>query len=134
VQAAVSGFDARALVDVLAAGTWHWSTPPPVARFLEQVSCAGDRYCVSVGEVWTMPAMSFVSSVTAVVATGSIEGLTATTVVRLPSGGPGQANRQNLQSVACVPSAMCTAVGSVEDVVPHIIAYIHAVATTFSAR
>lgn len=133
VQTATGG-DAGALVDVFAAGTWHWSTPPPVAQFLEQVSCAGDRNCVAVGEVWTMPAMSSVSSVSAVVATGSIAGLTATTVVHLPSGVPGAADRRNLQSVACVPSAMCTAVGTVANVVPHIISYIYPVATTFSAR
>jgi hypothetical protein len=133
VQTAAGG--ARALVDVLAAGHWHWSTPPPVAQGLEQVSCAGDRYCVAVGVVVsTTPDMSFVSSESAVVATGSIAGLTAASVVRLPSGGPGSANRQVLQSVACVPSAKCTAVGSVEDVASHLIAYIHAVATTFSAR
>jgi hypothetical protein len=87
-----------------------------------------------VGVVLTMPDMSFVSSESAVVATGSIAGLTAASVVRLPSGGPGAANRQVLQSVACVPSAKCTAVGSVEDVASHLIGYEHAVATTFSAR
>jgi hypothetical protein len=133
VQTAAGG-GSRALVDVLAGGTWHWSTPPPVAQFLEQVSCAGDRYCAAVGEVWTTPPMSFVSSVTAVVATGSVAGLTATSKVRLPSGGPGTANRRDLQSVACVPSAMCTAVGAVAAVAPHIIAYSHAIAATFSAR
>ena len=132
VQTAAGG--ALALVDVLAAGHWHWSTPPPVAQVLKQVSCAGDRYCVAVGVVSTLPDMSFVSSESAVVATGSIAGLPAASVVRLPSGGPGSANRQVLQSVTCVPSAMCTAVGSVEDVASHLIAYIHAVASTFSAR
>jgi len=133
IQTAAGG-DARALVDVLAAGHWHSSTPPPVAQVLKQVSCAGDRYCVAVGVVSTLPDMSFVSSESAVVATGSIAGLTAASVVRLPSGGPGSANRRVLQSVACVPSAMCTAVGSVEDVASHLIAFIHPVATTFSAR
>jgi hypothetical protein len=132
VQTAAGG--ARALVDVLAAGHWHWSTPPPVAQGLEQVSCAGDRYCVAVGVVSTTPDMSFVSSESAVVATGSIAGLTAASVVHLPSGGLGSANRRVLESVACVPSAMCTAVGSVEDVASHLIGYERAVATTFSPR
>jgi hypothetical protein len=124
-----------ALVDVLVGGTWHWTTPPPRdGQGLEQVSCASGRYCVAVGEVPSMPPMSFVSSESAVVSTGSIAGLTATTGIPLPSGGPGTANRRNLESVTCVPSAMCTAVGSVADVAPHIIGFSHAVATTFSAR
>lgn len=118
------------LVDTLSAGRWSWAaTPkdPGSSMGLTGVSCASSVACTAVG--YLIGAHGEV----ALLARGSVAGLTNYRSVPLPNGGPGPANYFRLESVSCTAARSCTAVGSEGVRAQHLTGFSHALATAFSA-
>lgn len=97
------------LVDTLSAGRWLWArTPkdPGSSMGLGDVSCASSVTC------WAAGYLSGAHGDVALLARGSVSGLTEYRSIPLPNGGPGPANYFALDSVSCTAAPSCTVVGS----------------------
>lgn len=119
------------LVDTLSGSRWTWArTPgdPGSSMGLTGVSCASPVACTAVGYL-----IGPHGEGVALLARGSVAGLTNYRTVPLPNGGPGPASYFRLESVLCTAARSCTAVGSEGSQADHVTAFSHALATAFSA-
>jgi len=124
-----------ALIEALSGQTWTWHSGPPSPTrhsiLLNAVSCPTRLLCSAVGGLIT-GSTSFTGTSRALVALGDASGLSSIVTVPLPNGGPGAADGNVLQGVACTRSGSCTAVGSESKSGATSLLFDHPVATEFN--
>ena len=136
VQYSAHNDDTGALIEALSGQTWTWhsaSSPSGHSILLDDISCATRLLCSAVGGLIT-GSTSLTGTSKALIALGDASGLTSVVTVPLPNGGPGAADSNVLQAVACTRTGSCTAVGSESRSGATSLSFDHPVATEFNLR